>query len=230
MEEQFVSKKVYEEKKAPSVNGFVMLFVTILIILACIAAIIGGGVLLAAENIVPGAILLTAGIIILCLSCFIFPGFKVIGPNEALVLTLFGNYYGTLRTEGFFYINPFCTAVILRFILKSGITQLAAAGRVSVSSTGSTLSKKVSLKAMTLDNNQQKVNDELGNPIIIGTVVIWQVINPVKAVFNVQNYKTFLSIQCDSIVRNTARRYPYDTSDGGDEKSFEEAARKWQTL
>ncbi|HIQ98565.1 MAG TPA: SPFH domain-containing protein [Candidatus Scybalocola faecavium] len=221
MEEQFVSKKVYEEKKAPSVNGFVMLFVTILIILACIAAIIGGGVLLAAENIVPGAILLTAGIIILCLSCFIFPGFKVIGPNEALVLTLFGNYYGTLRTEGFFYINPFCTAVNPTVTsLSSGITQLAAAGRVSVSSTGSTLSKKVSLKAMTLDNNQQKVNDELGNPIIIGTVVIWQVINPVKAVFNVQNYKTFLSIQCDSIVRNTARRYPYDTSDGGDEKSL----------
>lgn len=221
MEEQFVSKKVYEEKKAPSVNGFVMLFVTILIILACIAAIIGGGVLLAAENIVPGAILLTAGIIILCLSCFIFPGFKVIGPNEALVLTLFGNYYGTLRTEGFFYINPFCTAVNPTVTsLSSGITQLAAAGRVSVSSTGSTLSKKVSLKAMTLDNNQQKVNDELGNPIIIGTVVIWQVINPVKAVFNVQNYKTFLSIQCDSIARNTARRYPYDTSDGGDEKSL----------
>ncbi len=221
MEEQFVSKKVYEEKKAPSVNGFVMLFVTILIILACIAAIIGGGVLLAAENIVPGAILLTAGIIILCLSCFIFPGFKVIGPNEALVLTLFGNYYGTLRTEGFFYINPFCTAVNPTVTsLSSGITQLAAAGRVSVSSTGSTLSKKVSLKAMTLDNNQQKVNDELGNPIIIGTVVIWQVINPVKAVFNVQNYKAFLSIQCDSIVRNTARRYPYDTSDGGDEKSL----------
>ena len=221
MEEQFVSKKVYEEKKAPSVNGFVMLFVTILIILECIAAIIGGGVLLAAENIVPGAILLTAGIIILCLSCFIFPGFKVIGPNEALVLTLFGNYYGTLRTEGFFYINPFCTAVNPTVTsLSSGITQLAAAGRVSVSSTGSTLSKKVSLKAMTLDNNQQKVNDELGNPIIIGTVVIWQVINPVKAVFNVQNYKAFLSIQCDSIVRNTARRYPYDTSDGGDEKSL----------
>ncbi len=221
MEEQFVSKKVYEEKKAPSVNGFVMLFVTILIILACIAAIIGGGVLLAEESVVLGAILLTAGIVILCLSCFIFTGFKVIGPNEALVLTLFGNYYGTLRTEGFFYVNPFCTAVNpTGSSLNSGISQLAATGRVSVASTVSTLSKKVSLKAMTLDNDQQKVNDELGNPIIIGTVVIWQVVNPVKAVFNVQNYKTFLSIQCDSIVRNTARRYPYDTSDGGDEKSL----------
>lgn len=221
MEDQFVSKKVYEEKKAPSINGFVMLFVTILVIVACIAAIIGGGVLLNDELMLPGGVLLAAGIIILCLSCFIFPGFKVIGPNEALVLTLFGNYYGTLKSEGFYYVNPFCTAVNPTVSsLNAGISQIAATGRVSTGSTGSTLSKKVSLKAMTLDNAQQKVNDELGNPIIIGTIVIWQVVNPVKAVFNVQNYKTFLSIQCDSIVRNTARRYPYDTSESGDEKSL----------
>lgn len=220
MEDQFVSKKVYEEKKAPACNGFMMLFVTVLIILACIAAIVGGGVLLGNEMEVPGAILLVAGIIILCLSCITFPGFKVIGPNEALVLTLFGNYYGTLKDEGFYYVNPFCTAVNPTVSsLSGGISQIASTGRVSVGS-GSTLSKKVSLKAMTLDNDKQKVNDELGNPIIIGTIVIWQVVNPVKAVFNVQNYKTFLSIQCDSIVRNTARCYPYDTSEGGDEKSL----------
>ena len=117
--------------------------------------------------------------------------------------------------------NPFCTAVNPTVsVFSSGLSQIANTGRVSTGSTGSTLSKKVSLKAMTLDNNQQKVNDELGNPIIIGTVVIWQVVNPVKAVFNVQNYKTFLSIQCDSIVRNTARCYPYDTCESGDEKSL----------
>ena len=146
---------------------------------------------------------------IVCLSFFLFPGFKVIGPNEALVLTLFGNYYGTLQEEGFYFVNPFCAAVNPTVsALSTGISQLAAAtgGHTAVGTTGSTLSKKVSLKAMTLDNNQQKVNDELGNPVMIGTVVIWQVVNPVKAVFNVQNYKTFLSIQCDSIVRNTARR------------------------
>ncbi len=221
MEEQFVSKKVYEERKAPSCSGFIMLFVTIFIIAACVGAIIGGSILLSNELLVAGAILLVAGIVILCLSCIIFPGFKIIGPNEALVLTLFGNYYGTLKEEGFYYVNPFCSAVNpTASPLSAGISQIATTGRVSTGAAGSTLSKKVSLKAMTLDNNQQKVNDELGNPIIIGTVVIWQVINPVKAVFNVQNYKTFLSIQCDSIVRNTARCYPYDTSDGGDEKSL----------
>lgn len=221
MEDQFVSKKVYEEKPAPSCSGFMMLFATIIIILASVAAIVAGGVLLGYEITVPGAVLLIAGIVVLCLSCIIFSGFKVIGPNEALVLTLFGKYYGTLREEGFYYVNPFCAAVNPTVSsLSSGISQIASTGRVSTGSTGSTLSKKVSLKAMTLDNDKQKVNDELGNPIIIGTIVIWQVVNPVKAVFNVQNYKSFLSIQCDSIVRNTARCYPYDTSDGGDEKSL----------
>ena len=221
MEDQFVSKKMYEEKKAPACSGFMMLFVSILIIAASVAAIILGSVLLADDRTTPGGILLSAGILILCLSCIIFPGFKVIGPNEALVLTLFGNYYGSLKDEGFYYVNPFCTAVNpTASSVTSGLSQIAATGRVSTGSSGSTISKKVSLKAMTLDNAKQKVNDELGNPIIIGTIVIWQVVNPVKAVFNVQNYKSFLSIQCDSIVRNTARRYPYDTSDGGDEKSL----------
>lgn len=73
---------------------------------------------------------------------------------------------------------------------------------------------------MTLNNEKQKVNDELGNPIEIGTVVIWKVENATKAVLNVENYKKYLSIQCDAITRNAARRYPYDTSEGGDERSL----------
>lgn len=221
MENEFVSKKLYEEKKAPSKSGFLMLFITIVIMLATIAMMIGGGILLSQENNIPGAILLVAGILLFCLSFLLFGGFKVLAPNEALVLTLFGNYIGTLKEEGFYWVNPFCSAVNpTASPLSSGISQIATTGRTATGTTTGTLSKKVSLKAMTLDNDKQKVNDEMGNPIIIGTIVIWQVINPVKAVFNVQNYKTFLSIQCDSIVRNTARRYPYDTSAGGDEKSL----------
>ena len=80
--------------------------------------------------------------------------------------------------------------------------------------------KKVSMRTMTLDNKKQKVNDQLGNPVEIGAVVIWKVVNPTKAVINVENYKNYLSIQCDSIIRNTARQYPYDTSEGADEKSL----------
>ena len=78
----------------------------------------------------------------------------------------------------------------------------------------------MSLKTLTLNNEKQKVNDELGNPVEIGAVVIWKVTNPTKAVINVENYKNYLSIQCDAIIRNTARMYPYDTSEKGDEKSL----------
>ncbi|HBG45280.1 MAG TPA: hypothetical protein DDX03_12390, partial [Firmicutes bacterium] len=83
------------------------------------------------------------------------------------------------------------------------------------------VSKKISLKAMTLNNEKQKINDLLGNPIIIGIVVIWRVVNTAKAVFNVDNYKEYLSIQCDSALRNIVRLYPYDMSgDNDNEKSL----------
>ena len=78
---------------------------------------------------------------------------------------------------------------------------------------GRTMSKKVSTKTMTLNNGQQKVNDVQGNPVVIGAIVIWHVSNPTKAVFNIENYFEYLSTQCDSTIRNTARLYPYDTID-----------------
>lgn len=119
------------------------------------------------------------------------------------MLALFGNYYGTLKKEGFFWVNSFVTAINST---RSDMTKARE--------------KKVSLKTMTLDNKKQKVNDAMGNPVEIAAVVIWKVVNPTKAVINVENYKSYLSIQCDSIIRNTARKYPYDTAEGGDEKSL----------
>ena len=163
MNDQFVSKKVYEEKKAPAANGFAMLGITLLIILAAIAATIIGGILVSNMKNVPGGILIAAEIIVCCLAPILFAGLKVIGPNEALVLTLFGNYYGTLKSEGFYWVNPFCTGVNPT-VTGSGFS-MASTGKVSMGTNGSGASKKVSLKAMTLDNNKQKVNDELGNPI-----------------------------------------------------------------
>ena len=77
------------------------------------------------------------------------------------------------------------------------------------------------MKALTLNNGKQKINDQLGNPIEIGVVVIWRVQNTAKAVFNVDNYMEFLSIQTDSALRNIVRLYPYDMADGGeDERSL----------
>ena len=139
-------------------------------------------------------------------------GLKVLGPQEALVLTLFGTYIGTLKGEGFYFVNPFCTAV--NPAAKTQLSQsgdvdsakgskvLAALGGSSVSLPKEAVTKKISLKIMTLSNARQKINDCLGNPVEIGIAVTWRVVDTGKAVFDVDNYKEFLSLQCDSALRN----------------------------
>lgn len=201
-----------EEKVLKAVSGFGMLFLIVLVMIVSI--------LIPALNStrpVIGPVLWMIGILLFCIAFVFLFGLKVIHPNEALVLTLFGNYYGTLKHDGFFWVNPFCTAI--NPTAKQPAEQTAAVGTRSGAAAQS-VNKKVSLKTMTLNNEKQKVNDELGNPIEIGTVVIWKVKNATKAVMNVENFKDYLSIQCDAITRNAARRYPYDTSEGGDEKSL----------
>lgn len=201
-----------EEKVLKAVSGFGMLFLIVLVMIVSI--------LIPALNStrpVIGPVLWMIGILLFCIAFVFLFGLKVIHSNEALVLTLFGNYYGTLKHDGFFWVNPFCTAI--NPTAKQPAEQTAAAGTRSGAAAQS-VNKKVSLKTMTLNNEKQKVNDELGNPIEIGTVVIWKVKNATKAVMNVENFKDYLSIQCDAITRNAARRYPYDTSEGGDEKSL----------
>ena len=131
--------------------------------------------------------------------CF---GLKVLKPQEALVLTLFGNYVGTLKGPGFFYVNPFCSS-----FNPAAETRLNQSGDVD---SGKTKSKKISLKIMTLSNSRQKINDCLGNPVEIGIAVMWQVKDTAKAVFEVDNYKEYLSLQCDSALRDIVRLYPYD--------------------
>ena len=147
-------------------------------------------------------------------------GLKELKPQEALVLTLFGNYKGTIREPGFYFVNPFCVAVN-----PAAATKLAQSGEsgskseISLNLQNSqiqTISKKISLKAMTLNNARQKINDCLGNPVEIGIAVIWRVTDTAKAVFNVDNYKEYLSLQCDSALRNIVRIYPYDVAQNVD--------------
>lgn len=153
----------------------------------------------------------------------LFAGTKVLKPNEALVLTLFGKYYGTLKGSGIFFVNPFVSATN-----PAAETHQPQPSMVEISTGASSqhvasvqrVTKKISLKAMTLSNERQKINDLMGNPIVIGIVVIWKVTNTAKAVFNVDNYKEYLSIQCDSALRNIVRLYPYDVAEDGDEKSL----------
>ena len=170
------------------------------------------------------ALLIVSILLTTILPILLFAGTKILKPNEALALTLFGRYYGTLRGPGIFFVNPFVSAVNpgsdpapqpaaqaenTAAIMKGG--QIPSLQRFS---------KKISLKAMTLSNEKQKINDQMGNPIIIGIVVIWKVANTAKAVFNVDNYKEYLSIQCDSALRNIVRLYPYDVAADGEEKSL----------
>ncbi len=220
-----------EEKVAKSTSGMAILILAIALEIAATAGIvlsaiwmddgIGGGV-----AILFILCLLVAGLI----GPLMFAGLKVLGPNEALVLTLFGKYYGTLKGAGYFFVNPFTVGnnpgrtTNLNATASGG--ENAAKGAADISNVNSWAqyaqlkNKKLSLKAMTLSSDKQKINDQLGNPIIIGIVVIWRVSNTAKAVFNVDNYKEFLSIQCDSALRNIVRMYPYDASEENNEKSL----------
>ena len=170
-------------------------------------------------------VVLVLSIAVLALGWIPLCGLKVLKPQEALVLTLFGKYLGTLKGEGFYFVNPFCTSV--NPAAKTKLNQSAdvdggkngiqaALSAANQAASAEALSKKISLKIMTLNNARQKINDCLGNPIEIGIAVMWRVTDTAAAVFNVDNYKEYLSLQCDAALRNIVRIYPYDVAPGID--------------
>jgi regulator of protease activity HflC (stomatin/prohibitin superfamily) len=196
----------------------VLLGVILLYIVDIVAIILAG--IQCEERATAGSIaVLVVAIAIACFAWILLLGLKVLKPQEALVLTLFGNYVGTLKENGFYWVNPFCVGVN-----PASKTHLSQSGDVKDSSIQTVLAgaanqanvevptKKLSLKIMTLNNSRQKINDCLGNPVEIGIAVTWRIVDTAKAVFNVENYKEFLSLQCDSALRNVVRLYPYDVS------------------
>lgn len=207
-------KSQNDEIKASGLPGMPMLILLLLLLFAAV----GACVLAFGSDTVNGW-LFALGMVYICV---IFPvlccGLKILKPNEAYVFTLFGKYYGTLRGPGFFFVNPFVSATNPTAASFSEVmVESTAKGNGKNKENSAKYSKKVSLKAMTLNNEKQKINDEMGNPIEIGIVVIWRVVNTAKAVFNVENYMEFLSMQCDSALRNIVRLYPYDSVDNSDE-------------
>lgn len=110
----------------------------------------------------------------------IIPGFVLVNPNSSRVLLLFGKYIGTIKQNGLFWVNPFFTK------------------------------KKISLRASNFDSERLKVNDKLGNPIMISTILVWRVTNTYKAAFEVDDYQNFVRVQTDAAVRKLASMYPYD--------------------
>jgi regulator of protease activity HflC (stomatin/prohibitin superfamily) len=124
-----------------------------------------------------------AGVALAVAALFLLPGFTVVNPNESVVLVLFGSYKGTIRTNGFYWVNPFF------------------------------VKKKISLRARNNESQPIKVNDKLGNPVLIGVVLVWRVEDTYSAAFEVDNYEVFVKMQSESAIRKLAGMYPYDSFD-----------------
>ncbi len=153
------------EKNSKPINGYTMLFLLLLLIIA-------GGFLLIRIPLIGGLLLLIAFLII--------PGFVLVNPNSSRVLLLFGKYMGTIKKNGLFWVNPFYSK------------------------------RKISLRASNFDSERLKVNDKLGNPIMISTILVWRVTDTYKAAFDVDDYQNFVRVQTDAAVRKLASMYPYD--------------------
>ena len=219
-----MQEKIITGKK----NGMVVLLGYLALLVLAVLAIVYGATRGYGYSIAYGAynpargriVLIVLGVLYIALGWIPLCGLRILKPQEALVLTLFGKYVGTLKGEGFYYVNPFCSAVN-----PAANTKLSQSGDVDGGKNGIVIAagqtggsvevagnKKISLKIMTLNNSRQKINDCLGNPVEIGIAVMWRVVDTAKAVFDVDNYKEYLSLQCDSALRNIVRIYPYDVA------------------
>ena len=199
-------------------NGFAALFCILLLLILSVVGFFSSIALIRNDGLQVFCILLS--ILVFISSLILFRGLKVVKPQEAIVLTLFGEYTGSIKEPGFYFVNPFSVAV--NPAAKTKLGQSGDVDRqstpVTISTTGgveanlNALKNQISLKIMTLNNSRQKINDCLGNPVEIGIAVTWRVVDTAKAVFNVDNYKEYLSLQCDSALRNIVRIYPYDVA------------------
>ena len=212
-----MQEKVLNNRK----HGMAVLLLTSVGYLVALALFIVGAVMVenASSSVIGGALMIVGGVW-MCIGWIPYLGLRILKPQEALVLTLFGKYVGTIKGDGFYFVNPFCASV--NPAAKTKLNQSGDVNRetepvgVKVNANGSisfnAVDKRISLKIMTLNNSRQKINDCLGNPIEIGIAVMWKFVDTAKAVFNVDNYKEYLSLQCDSALRNIVRIYPYDVA------------------
>ena len=195
---------VYAEKKLNPIKGKVILLVSLLVLALSITGFILSAMWLSDyynTMQTAGVVAVIIAVVAMIVFLFLLAGFKVLQPNEALVLLFFGKYHGTIATAGFFWVNPFTTS------FNPANTPTLRMG------------KKISLKANAYNNEQQKVHDSEGNPIEIGVVILWRIIDTARAVFNVENYSRYVSTQADAATRQVARLFPYDAPDDN-EKSL----------
>jgi regulator of protease activity HflC (stomatin/prohibitin superfamily) len=154
------------EKNYSAASGYLMVLIELVLLAVIIFGFMRGLVLPAA--------------VCVALFAFLAVGFQVVNPNESAVLVLFGAYKGSIKTNGFYWVNPF-------FVRK-----------------------KISLRARNIDSEPIKVNDKIGNPIMIGVVLVWRVQETFRAAFQVDDYEHFVNIQTEAAIRKLAGLYPYD--------------------
>ena len=210
---QIIERELNPKKGIPMLLLDLAMLLISIVLAAFSIAVLGAGLAFL------GAVMLIVAVVMFIAFFILLAGLKTVRPNEALVLTLFGEYHGTIKKAGYYFVNPFCSAVSPAYdkaAAEKAKKEKEEGGNPSSTTQMVTTRARVSMKTMTLDNGRQKVNDVLGNPIIIGAVVIYHVADPTKAVFNVEDYPSFLSNQTDSTVRNVARLYPYDLMDEDD--------------
>ncbi|MBN1340119.1 MAG: SPFH domain-containing protein [Bacteroidales bacterium] len=164
-----------EEKDFHGSSGYLALFIILIMIIVPVLAMV------LYQMFVWPAIVIAVGL-------FCTAGFVIVNPNESSVLVLFGAYKGTIKKNGFWWVNPFFNR------------------------------KKISLRARNLDSEPIKVNDKIGNPVMIGVVLVWKVENTFKAAFEVDDYEHFVNIQSEAAVRKLAGEYPYDNLEDEDAK------------
>jgi regulator of protease activity HflC (stomatin/prohibitin superfamily) len=204
------------ERTVTALNGWFMLVLLAGLLLADVALLVTA-VRQVAEN-GPGMVLVCA--LALPLIVLLMTGFFTLQPNEARVLVLFGDYKGTVRESGLHWGNPFYTSGPQNF-------RTAAVGAIQATRNGGKKEtaeaqprplgrNKISLRARTLNGDTLKVNDKRGNPIEIAVVVVWRVADTAQAMFDVDNYETYMRTQSESAVRHLASLYFYDDGEEGE--------------
>ena len=212
------------EKQARAASGWPMLFVTLAAYAASIWGMVQGIIILAmAEEAggatpVGGPVLFVGGIVLLIVAIILNCGFFSLQPGQARVLVLFGSYVGTVHDSGFYWANPFYSRSLGSS--DSGVSIDVslddASPSVKAAAAAKTLSTKVSLRARTLNGDRLKVNDKMGNPIEIATVVVWHVADTAKALFDVDHYPSYVAMQTETALRHVASVYAYDHMEDDD--------------
>jgi regulator of protease activity HflC (stomatin/prohibitin superfamily) len=204
------TEKTNREIEVSVKNGWVMLFVNFAFILGCVALIVFAisRIALASNPSPLYAIPILVAVLGLIIACIMFGGFFTLQPNQARVLVLFGDYRGTVRTSGFHWGNPFYTNATSSLSSAGGHTEDA-----TVTTKKTSARNKISLRARNLNGEKLKVNDKRGNPIEIGAVIVWRVQDTAQAMFDVDDYESYVSIQSESALRHLANAYAYDNGE-----------------